>query len=225
MKLWLAALLVLSTSASFAQDNPPVIPFNSVPNPLRLPENMYFGEVSGVAVNSKGHVFVLSRGNTTGPAYAAAATQLLESDANGKYIRETGKNLSAWSFAHTVKVDPQDNIWVTVKGSDMVIKFSPEGSRQVRGLIDYYLTNAAYVRQAFQRMGFDCVGGDNSPYIWVRSERDSWAFFDFLLKQAGVVCTPGAGFGRCGENHIRISAFNSFENVQKAMQRIADALK
>ena len=103
--------------------------------------------------------------------------------------------------------------------------FSPEGSRQVRGLIDHYLTNAAYVRQAFQRMGFECVGGDNSPYIWVRSERDSWGFFDFLLKEAGVVCTPGAGFGRCGENHIRISAFNSFENVQKAMQRIADALK
>jgi sugar lactone lactonase YvrE len=127
MKLWLAALLVLSTSASFAQDNPPVIPFNSVPNPLRLPDNMYFGEVSGVAVNSKGHVFVLSRGNTSGPAYAAAATQLLEFDANGKYIREIGKNLYAWSFAHTVKVDPQDNIWVTDKGSDMVIKFSPEG--------------------------------------------------------------------------------------------------
>ena len=127
MKLWLAVLLVLSSSASFAQDNPPVIPFDSVPNPLRLPENMYFGEVSGVAVNSKGHIFALSRGNTTGPAYAAAATQLLEFDANGKFIREIGKNLYAWSFAHTVKVDPQDNIWVTDKGSDMVIKFSPEG--------------------------------------------------------------------------------------------------
>ena len=59
---------------------------------------MYFGEVSGVAVNSKGHVFVLSRGNTTGPAYAAAATQLLEFDAKGNFIREIGKNLYAWSF-------------------------------------------------------------------------------------------------------------------------------
>ena len=67
---------------------------------------MYFGEVSGVSVNSKGHVFVLSRGNTTGPAYAAAATQLLEFDAQGKFIREIGKNLYAWSFGHTVKVDP-----------------------------------------------------------------------------------------------------------------------
>ena len=105
----------------------PTIDFKSVPNPLKLPANMYFGEVSGVAVNSKGHVFVLSRGNTTGPAYAAAATQLLEFDKDGKFIREIGKNLYAWSFAHTVKVDPQDNIWVTDKGSDMVIKFDPEG--------------------------------------------------------------------------------------------------
>ena len=59
----------------------PVIPFDSVPNPLKLPANMYFGEASGVSINSKGHVFVLSRGNTSGPAYAAAATQLLEFDA------------------------------------------------------------------------------------------------------------------------------------------------
>ncbi len=88
---------------------------------------MYFGEVSGVSVNSKGHVFVLSRGNTSGPAYAAAATQLLEFDAKGQFIREIGKNLYAWSFGHTVKIDPADNIWVTDKGSDMVIKFDPEG--------------------------------------------------------------------------------------------------
>ena len=105
----------------------PNIAFDSVPNPVRLPHNMYFGEVSGVALNSKGHIFVLSRGNTTGPAYAAAATQLLEFDAKGNFIGEMGKNLYAWSFGHTVKVDPQDNVWVTDKGSDMVIKFDPEG--------------------------------------------------------------------------------------------------
>jgi LL-diaminopimelate aminotransferase len=68
------------------------------------------------------------------------------------------------------------------------------------------------------------VGGDNSPYIWVNCGQDSWEFFDKLLNNAGVVCTPGAGFGRCGQGHVRISAFNSFENVKAAMQRIADAL-
>ena len=127
MRLLLAALIALSSSAALAQSAVPEIAFDSVPNPLQLPTNMYFGEVSGVAVNSKGHIFALSRGNTTGPAYAAAATQLLEFDPSGKFIREIGKNLYAWSFGHTVKVDAADNIWVTDKGSDMVIKFDPEG--------------------------------------------------------------------------------------------------
>jgi sugar lactone lactonase YvrE len=127
MKRALIGLLLLAASPALAQQSVPNINFDSVPNPLRLPKNMYFGEVSGVAVNSKGHIFALSRGNTSGPAYAAAATQLLEFDAKGNFIGEMGKNLYAWSFAHDVKVDPQDNIWVTDKGSDMVIKFDPEG--------------------------------------------------------------------------------------------------
>ncbi len=110
----------------FAQ-TPPEIPFDSVPNVLKLPPDLYLGEVAGVATNSKGHIFIFSRGNTTGPAYAAAAAQLLEFDANGKYLREIGKNLYAWSFAHAVRVDKDDNIWVVDKGSDMMIKFNPEG--------------------------------------------------------------------------------------------------
>ena len=127
MKRWLFGLALLIGPQALAQQAVPTIAFESVPNPLRLPTNMYFGEVSGVAVNSKGHVFALSRGNTSGPAFAAAATQLLEFDAKGQFVREIGKNLYAWSFAHTVKVDPNDNIWVTDKGSDMVIKFDPDG--------------------------------------------------------------------------------------------------
>ena len=127
MKYGLIGLLLLAASPALAQQNVPVIAYDSVPNLLKMPTNMYLGEVSGVAVNSKGHIFVLSRGNTNGPAYAAAAAQLLEFDGQGKFIREIGKNLYAWSFAHAVKIDPQDNIWVTDKGSDMVIKFDPEG--------------------------------------------------------------------------------------------------
>jgi hypothetical protein len=127
MRRALFGLFLLMTSPALAQQSVPNIPFESVPNPLHLPHNVYFGEASGVAVNSKGHVYVLSRGNTTGPAYAAAAAQLLEFDAKGNFVGEIGKNLYAWSFAHAVRVDPADNIWVTDKGSDMVIKFDPDG--------------------------------------------------------------------------------------------------
>ena len=64
-------------------------------------------------------------------------------------------------------------------------------------------------------LGYACTGGENSPYIWVKTDMDSWEFFDMLLNKAGVVCTPGAGFGRCGQGYIRISAFNSHENVKQ----------
>jgi LL-diaminopimelate aminotransferase len=75
------------------------------------------------------------------------------------------------------------------------------------------------------QLGFPCVGGDNAPYIWANVGRDSWEFFDLLLSKAGVVCTPGAGFGRCGQGHVRISAFNSRANVETALDRVAAALK
>ncbi len=113
-------IFLLLANPLFAQHpSIPEIPFHSVPDFLKLPSDLYLGEAAGVAVNSKGHVFVFSRGNTSGPAYAARAAQLLEFGADGKFLREIGHNLYAWSYAHTVKVDKDDNIWVTDKGSDM----------------------------------------------------------------------------------------------------------
>jgi hypothetical protein len=103
------------------------IQFDSVPNPLKLPADLHFGEVAGVAVNAQGHVFAFSRGGTTGPAYGASAAQLFEFTADGRYLREIGKNLYAWSYAHAVKVDKEGNIWAIDKGSDMVVRFNPEG--------------------------------------------------------------------------------------------------
>jgi DNA-binding beta-propeller fold protein YncE len=127
MRRIILALFLVAGSVYAQQTTVPEIRYHSVPDFLKLPPNRYFGEVPGVAVNSKGHIFVFSRGNSTGPAYGASAAQLLEFAADGTFVREIGHNLYAWSFAHTVKVDPEDNIWVTDKGSDMVIKFTPEG--------------------------------------------------------------------------------------------------
>jgi LL-diaminopimelate aminotransferase len=102
--------------------------------------------------------------------------------------------------------------------------YSQAGQQQTKGLIDYYLKNAALIRREMSALGFECIGGENSPYIWIDGGSDSWKFFDRLLDEAAVVCTPGAGFGKCGQGYIRISAFNEYANVERAMARIKEAL-
>jgi LL-diaminopimelate aminotransferase len=103
--------------------------------------------------------------------------------------------------------------------------YSEEGRRQVKELGDYYLKNAGLIRERLSGIGFSCFGGLNAPYIWLKCNSDSWEFFDRLLERAGVVCTPGAGFGSCGEGYVRLSAFNSREHVSAALDRIEEALK
>jgi len=98
--------------------NVPEIPFESVPNFLKFPANLYMGEGIGVATNSKGHVFVYTR---------SQETRLFEFDQKGHFIREIGEGLYGFAFAHAVRVDPQDNIWAVDEGSNMVIKFNPDG--------------------------------------------------------------------------------------------------
>jgi hypothetical protein len=128
MKTCLFALCVLLAQPLFAQHSVPEIPFESVPDFLKLPSGMNFGEVPGVAVNSKGHVFVFTRSNSaTGPAYGASAAQLLEFGPKGEFLREIGRGLYAWSEAHSVRIDKDDNIWAIDKGSDMIVKFNQAG--------------------------------------------------------------------------------------------------
>ena len=103
--------------------------------------------------------------------------------------------------------------------------YTPAGQQQTKALTDFYLENARLIREAVTKLGLTCVGGENAPYIWINTRRDSWEFFDLLLNKAGVVCTPGAGFGRCGQGYVRLSAFNSRANVEEALQRVAAVLK
>src|SRR5579864_1816089 len=98
--------------------NVPEIPYNAVPNFLKLPPNLYLGEGIGVATNSKGHVFVYTR---------SQETRLFEFDQTGKFVREIGQGLYGFQFAHAVRVDPQDNIWAVDEGTNMIIKFNPQG--------------------------------------------------------------------------------------------------
>jgi sugar lactone lactonase YvrE len=131
MKALLIAGLVLMATPCLAQQSVPRIPFDSVADFPKLPDGMNFGEVPGVAVNSKGHVFVFTRSNSaSGPAYAPTAAQLLEFTEEGDFVREIGKGLYAWAFAHSVRIDKDDNIWAIDKGSDMIVKFNPAGRVQ-----------------------------------------------------------------------------------------------
>jgi NHL repeat len=119
----LAILSMLCADSAYAQmkakaQNVPEIPYESVRNFLKLPPNLYLGEAIGVATNSKGHVFVYTR---------SANTRLFEFDQNGNYVREIGEGLYGFEFAHSVRVDPEDNIWVVDEGTNMVIKFNPAG--------------------------------------------------------------------------------------------------
>jgi LL-diaminopimelate aminotransferase len=126
-----------------------------------------------------------------------------------------------WNRRHTTKFN---GVAYPIQKAAAAI-FTDAGKQQTRALTDFYLGNAKLIREAVAQWGFTCIGGDNAPYIWVNTGRDSWEFFDLLLNQAQVVCTPGAGFGKCGEGHVRISAFNSRENVEAALARIGRVLK
>jgi LL-diaminopimelate aminotransferase len=136
---------------------------------------------------------------------------------------ESGEKVSVhglWNRRHTTKFNSVS--YPVQRAAEAV--YSEEGQAQIRELVAYYLNNARYIREKMEALGYECIGGENSPYIWIDGKGDSWEFFDKLLTRAGVVCTPGAGFGKCGQGYIRISAFNSFDKVKEAMERISQAL-
>ncbi|GAB6096699.1 LL-diaminopimelate aminotransferase [Desulfatiferula olefinivorans] len=210
----------LKTWVDYARDNKALILYDAayeafVTDP-DLPRTIY--EIEGareVAIEFRS--FSKTAGFTgTRCAFTVVPKSLMAYDDTGKAHAVH----ALWNRRHTTKFNGVS--YPVQRAAEAV--YSETGKTQVRELIDYYLKNAALIRREMGALGYDLVGGDNSPYVWIDGRTDSWEFFDLLLNKAGVVCTPGAGFGACGQGFIRISAFNSYENVEKAMARIKDAL-
>ena len=211
----------LEAWVAYAKQNQAIILFDSayeayIRNP-EIPHSIY--EIPGareVAIEFRS--FSKTAGFTgTRCAYTVVPKSLQAFDASGR----PHSVHALWNRRHTTKFN---GVSYPVQKAAAAI-FTPAGQQQVKAMTDFYLANAALIRSAMTKLGFGCVGGDNAPYIWINTGRDSWEFFDLLLNNAQVVCTPGAGFGKCGEGHVRISAFNSRENVDQALARIAAALR
>jgi len=210
----------LKTWVDYARDNKALILFDAAYEAFihddSLPHSIY--EIEGareVAIEFRS--FSKNAGFTgTRCAYTVVPKECMAYDAQGG--RQPLHPL--WNRRHCTKFNGVS--YPVQRAAEAV--YSDEGKAQTRELIDYYMNNARHIADAVQELGFHYVGGENAPYIWIGSNRDSWEFFDMLLNEAGVVCTPGAGFGKCGQGYIRLSAFNSYENVVKAMQRIRAAL-
>lgn len=210
----------LATWVEYARDNKALILFDAAYEAFirddSLPHSIY--EIDGarqVAIEFRS--FSKSAGFTgTRCAYTVVPKECTAYDAAGG-----GHALHAlWNRRHCTKFNGVS--YPVQRAAEAV--YSAEGMAQTRELVNYYMHNAGLIARTVGELGFHYVGGENAPYVWIGSDRDSWLFFDRLLNEAGVVCTPGAGFGKCGRGYIRLSAFNTFENVEKAMQRLRRAL-
>lgn len=109
--------------------------------------------------------------------------------------------------------------YITQRAAEAI--YTPEGREQVRQTIDYYMQNADYLRQSLQRLGFTVFGGEDAPYVWLKTPQgvSSWQFFDHLLRDLNIVATPGVGFGPSGEGYIRLTAFGRREDYVEAIHR------
>ena len=133
----------------------------------------------------------------------------------------TGEQVELWGLWNRRQSTKFNGVsYVVQRGAEAV--YSADGQRQVKGLIDFYMENAAIIRCELTAAGFEVYGGQQAPYVWLRTPAglDSWGFFDLLLGRAHVVGTPGSGFGAAGEGYFRLSAFSSRANVNEAMARL-----
>lgn len=137
-------------------------------------------------------------------------------------IASTGEEVSLnrlWNRRQCTKFNGTS--YITQRAAEAI--YTPEGQAQVRATIDYYMGNAAMMRQRLSSMGYEVRGGEDAPYIWLRcpNGQDSWTFFDQLLNKLSLVTTPGVGFGPSGEGFVRLTAFGKREDCEEAMERFA----
>jgi len=147
-------------------------------------------------------------------AYTVVPRALKAKDADGGDVTVA----DLWNRRHTTKFNGVS--YVTQRGAEAI--YSDEGKAQIASLVEYYMSNAAVIREGLASLGLDVYGGVNAPYIWLKTPGglDSWAFFDKLLSEANIVGTPGVGFGQSGQGYFRLTAFGSRENTEKAVERI-----
>ena len=147
--------------------------------------------------------------------YTVVPKELRGADANGDMVALN----PLWRRRQTTKFNGAS--YLTQRGAEAL--YCEEGQRQIRETIDYYLRNASVMRDSLSDAGYECVGGVNSPYVWIKvpGKMTSWEFFDMLLDRYHIVGTPGSGFGPSGEGYLRLTAFNTFDNTKLAMERLA----
>ena len=208
----------LSKWVKYAHENNSIILFDAAYEAYvtenNIPRSIY--EIEGakeVAIEFRS--FSKNAGFTgTRCAFAVVPKEIVAYDADGKAHDLN----SLWNRRQTTKFN---GVSYPVQRAAMAV-YTPEGQKEIQENIAYYLNNASIVRKSMENIGLKVYGGINSPYIWVKTPEnmDSWTFFDLLLKEANVVGTPGVGFGPSGEGYFRLTAFNTLENTEEAMNRI-----
>lgn len=149
--------------------------------------------------------------------YTVVPKELTAKDKDG---REVSLN-HLWNRRQCTKFNGAS--YISQRGAAAI--FTPEGQRQVKEAVDYYLTNAKVLREGLTEAGLEVYGGINAPYVWIKAPAgmSSWEFFDTLLEKCNVAGTPGSGFGPAGEGYFRLTAFNTLENTIEAVRRIKEA--
>ena len=150
-------------------------------------------------------------------AYTVIPKELKGVDSNGNAVSIN----KLWLRRQCTKFNGAS--YISQRGAAAI--YSPEGKRQTREAIDYYLRNASLLREGLATAGLEVFGGVDAPYVWIKTpgNMDSWSFFDMLLDKCHVAGTPGSGFGPAGEGYIRLTAFNTYENTLEAVRRISAA--